>query len=259
MTPEQIDGTFGTGIFGTGIFGTGVSGELSAAATTAMILIGYHLWLRWRIRANPAYTVQSIHAIARTAWVESVMANGRDILAVQTLRNSTMAATFLASTAILLIVGVLTLSGQGEKLQLTWSALQSVHATPSEIWLVKLLALILDLAFAFFSFTLAIRKFHHLGYLLNVPPAGRHPRLTPAYVGAYFNRAGRFYTLGMRTYYFLLPLVCWLFGPILMLLGALTLVIILYRLDRAGDELEPELIVNCEAAIATGGTATACA
>lgn len=251
MIPEQING----------VFGAGMSGELSAAAITAVILVGYHIWLRWRTRGNPAYTVQSIHAIARGAWVESVMAGGRDILAVQTLRNSTMAATFLASTAILLIVGVLTLSGQGDKLQLTWSALQSVQTTPSEIWLLKLLALILDLAFAFFSFTLAIRKFHHLGYLLNVPPAGRHPRLTPAYVTAYFNRAGRFYTLGMRTYYFLLPLVCWLFGPVLMLAAALSLVVMLYRLDRAGDELEPDLIVDCEslAGGADGGTMTACA
>ena len=217
--------------------------DAAAAGLGALILAGYHGWLLWRVRRQPAYTVQSIHALARSAWVESVMKNGRDILAVQTLRNSTMAATFLASTAILLIVGVLTLSGQSDKLEIAWNALNSFHATDPSLWLIKLLALIVDLSFAFFSFTLAIRKFHHVGYLLNVPEDGRHPLLTPAYVAAYLNRAGSFYTLGMRAYYFLLPLVFWLFGPVLMVVASVALVAILYRLDRAGYEMEAELTV----------------
>jgi uncharacterized membrane protein len=154
-----------------------------------------------------------------------------------------MAATFLASTAILLIVGVLTLSGQSDKLQLTWNALNSFHATNPSIWLLKLLALIVDLSFAFFSFTLAIRKFHHVGYLLNIPQEGRHCKLTPAYVAAYFNQAGRSYTLGMRAYYLLLPLLFWLFGPILVVVASAALVAILYRLDCVGDEMEPEIRV----------------
>ena len=37
-----------------------------------------------------------------------------------------------------------------------------------------------------------------------------------AFVGAYLNGAGRSYSLGMRAYYMLLPLVFWLFGPIFM-------------------------------------------
>lgn len=49
-----------------------------------------------------------MNAMARTAWVERIMQNEDGILAVQTLRNSTLVATFLASTAVLLIIGVLT-------------------------------------------------------------------------------------------------------------------------------------------------------
>jgi uncharacterized membrane protein len=221
----------------------GIFNEIVAAGIGVLILAGYHGWLLMRVRRQPAYAVQSVHSLARAAWVESVMRKGRDILAVQTLRNSTMAATFLASTAILLIVGVLTLSGQSDKLEITWNALASLHSTDPSLWLFKLLALIVDLSFAFFSFTMAIRKFHHVGYLLNVPEDGRHPLLTPAYVAAYLNRAGSCYTLGMRAYYFLLPLVFWLFGPVLMVGASIALVAILYHLDRAGDEMEAELQV----------------
>ena len=103
--------------------------EMLSAAISVLILTGYHVWLWWRVQREPAYTVQAIHAMARNAWVQSIMEDGRDILAIQTLRNSTMAATLMASTAVLLIVGVLTLSGQGDKLQITWSALKSFNGT----------------------------------------------------------------------------------------------------------------------------------
>jgi len=85
-------------------------------AASTLLIIFYHLFLRRKIRMNFTYTVQTINAIARTAWVETIMREKKDILPVQTLRNSTMAATFLASTAVLLIIGVLTLS-ESDKLQ----------------------------------------------------------------------------------------------------------------------------------------------
>ena len=97
------------------------------------------------------------------------MRERRDILAVQTLRNSTMSASFMASTAVLLIIGVLTLSAQGDKLSGTWHALNFLGRAGAEMWLFKLLMMLFDLLFAFFSFSMSMRMFHHIGYLINVP------------------------------------------------------------------------------------------
>src|SRR5512135_3787177 len=167
-----------------------LSTDFIGFALSVLLLAAYHAYLRYKIAQNPAYTVQAVNVMARTIWVETIMQEGKDILAVQTLRNSTMAATFLASTAILLIIGVLSLSGQGDKLGSTWHALNRFGATDDTLWLIKLLVLIIDLAFAFFSFTLAVRKFNHVGYLVNVPRGFDHPVITPRYVAAYLNRAG---------------------------------------------------------------------
>ena len=210
--------------------------DLLAFLASMALLLAYHIYLRVKVRQNPTYTVQAIHNLARAAWVESVMANGRDILAVQTLRNSTMAATFLASTAVLLIMGVLTLSGQGDKLGNTWHALNLFGTTDPALWLLKTILLMLDLCYAFFCFTLAVRKFHHVGYLVNLPKGFEHPIITPRYVAAYLNRAGRYYGLGMRAYYFTLPLLFWMFGPHLMLASSVALVFLLHHLDRAYDD-----------------------
>lgn len=156
-----------------------------------------------------------------------------DVIAIQTLRNSTMAATFLASTSVLLIIGVLTLSGQGEKLNGSWHVLNNFGTTYPELWLTKLILLLLDLFTAFFSFAMAIRVYNHVGYMINVPIALNHKAISPQHVAIHLNSAGSYYSMGMRAYYFTVPLVFWLFGPHFMLLATVILIPVLYKLDRS--------------------------
>jgi uncharacterized membrane protein len=214
--------------------------DLISFLISLLILISYNLFISYKIRKNPAYTVQAVNVIARTAWVEEIMqGSGKEVLAVQTLRNSTMAATFLASTAVLLIIGVLTLSSQGDKMEGTWHALNILGAKHAELWLSKLLLILLDLFVAFFSFSMAVRVFNHVGYMINVPLSRKLKMICPAHVAVHLNRAGKFYSLGMRAYYTVVPLVFWLFGPHFMLLSTVILVVILYQLDRA-----PKIIIE---------------
>lgn len=210
------------------------SNDLIGFLLSLLIVIAYHLYIRYKTRKNPAYTIQAVNVIARTAWVEAIMReSGKEVLAVQTLRNSTMAATFLATTSVLFIIGVLTLSGQGDKLENTWHALNIVGAKHTDLWLTKLLLILLDLFVAFFSFSMAIRVFNHVGYMINVPLARNFKMICPAHVAVHLNRAGKFYSIGMRAYYIVVPLVFWLFGPHFMLLSTVVLVVVLYQLDRA--------------------------
>ena len=208
--------------------------DVFGAVASVLLLVAYHVFLRIKLRKDPLYTIQAVNALTRAAWVETVMTAGnKDVLAVQTLRNSIMGATFLSSTAVLLIIGVLTLSGQSEHLGTTWHALNALGATRAELWLTKLLALLLDMLVAFFSFAQAIRLFHHVGYMINVPMSPQHRAFTPEHVALHLNRAGAFYAVGMRSYYIAVPLVFWLFGPHFMLLSTVILLPILFYLDRA--------------------------
>src|SRR5690554_998754 len=103
---------------------SGVGLDALAVAFSVTAIGGYHLYLKLRLLRHPDYTVQAVNREARRRWVERVMADeGNTILGVQTLRNSTMAATFLASTAVLLIMGTLSLTGQADELADTWHAL----------------------------------------------------------------------------------------------------------------------------------------
>ena len=159
--------------------------DLGGFGVSVLLLGIYHLYLRQRVKRNPAYTVQAVNAMARSAWVERIMTNEDGILAVQTLRNSTMAATFLASTAVVLIIGVLTLSEQGDKFGGTWHSLNIVGVANPQLWLIKLLTLMLDLFVAFFAFSMSIRVFNHVGYMINVPKAAGHKSISPRHVAVH--------------------------------------------------------------------------
>ena len=216
----------------------GAHNDVLAFALSVTMLAGYQFFLRYKLRRNPTYTIQAVNAIARAAWVESIMRERKDILAVQTLRNSTMAATFLASTAILLIIGVLTLTAQGEKLGDIWHALNLLGTTHSTIWLSKLLLLLLDLFVAFFCFSMSIRIYNHVGYMINVPLSLAHKAISPEHVATHLNRGGAYYSYGMRAFYYIVPLVFWLFDPLLMLISTAALLALLVRVDRTPQLME---------------------
>lgn len=82
---------------------------------------------------------------ARHRSVETVMAaEKRDVLAAQTLRNSVMAGSFMASTPILPMIGMLTISGSTQNASTLWRAL-NVGGGPDEALLAwKLVALLAD-------------------------------------------------------------------------------------------------------------------
>lgn len=221
------------------------SGDLIWVGLGVAILVAYHAFLAVCVRRNPLCIIQSVNREARRAWVRHIMGDpSLGILAVQTLRNSTMAATFLASTAVLMIMGVLTLSGQADKIAENWHYLNPIGSRHPGLWELKLLVLLADLLVAFFSFAMSVRFYNHVGYQLAIPAALRPPAVDPEQVARHLNRAGHSYSIGMRAYYIAVPLVFWLFGPHLMAGASLVVVVFLYFMDRMvpnGDEVRPRL------------------
>ncbi len=163
--------------------------DLIAVFLVAFLLVGYQIHLRAVSRRDSLAVLSNAATLARNAWVQTVMADHADaILAIQTLRNSTMAASFLASTAILLMVGALTLTGQAQSLQATWHFLNIFGTLAPELWLVKLLAILLLLFYAFFSFTNSIRINNHVGYMVSIRQDDSRKLFSPIMVASQLNR-----------------------------------------------------------------------
>ena len=200
-------------------------------AASFLILGIYHVLWIYRIYRQPMTTSVGITNHLRGHWVESIMEERRDILAVQTLRNWTMAASFLASTGILICLGLLSVAASPEKMAEITPGLTELVREHRALWLFKLMVLIIDFFFIFFSFCLAIRYLNHVNFMINVPFNLAH-KITPEYITSILNHGMMHYTMGMRGYYFSVLLFLWLFGPIWMLLGTIVITIILSQLDK---------------------------
>ena len=206
--------------------------DLACLFASLLMFSLYNLFIWWRLKSDPIYTIQGATSLARRAWVVSVMEEKNDILAVQTLRNSTMAATFLASTAILLSVGVLSLTGQADNLGHTWHTLNLFGSTEQSTLTLKLLVLLINLFIAFFSFSSSIRLYNHVGFMVNVPCTEGNYSSSLTFVSMQLNRAASHFHVGMRAFYYVVPLVFWLFGPLFLLGSTVLMILVVYSLVR---------------------------
>ena len=206
--------------------------DLSVFALCALVILIYQLRLKRAIRHMPDQTVQGLNAQARKAWVERIMHGEKDILAIQTFRNSTMAATLMASTAVILILAILNMmAGSADKLGSSLHMFNTLGPHTPKLLSFKIMLVVVDFFVAFFAFSLAVRGYHHAGFLINVPLNGDHG-ITPQRVITVLSRASRYYSVGMRTYYLSVPILLWLFGALWMLIATLVLVVILNHLDH---------------------------
>jgi uncharacterized membrane protein len=155
-----------------------------------------------------------------------------NILAIQTLRNSVMAAYFMASTSILLIIGTLNISEKIGQWALDWHPHGLAQHFSAELWQLKLCLLLLDFSIAFYCFSMAIRFFNHVGYMINLPVDASSDNGLYKKTCAYLNRAGRYYTYGTRAFFFGLPIILWFFGPYFLVFATLRLIGGLAVLDK---------------------------
>lgn len=205
--------------------------EIVYPAATFVVLTSYHLFWLYQVRRAPFRTYLGLTRHLRHMWVESIMKEKRDILSVQTLRNSIMASSFLASTAMLIGLGLTSFLLKPEHLTEIPFDVTMIFSHMRALFLVKIMLLSVHFFFAFFSFTLAIRYFNQMNFMINVP-VECDPMLTTEFVAKTLDLGMTHYTLGMRAYYLAVVVTLWLFGPQWMFIGSLILTFILYRLDH---------------------------
>ena len=192
----------------------------------------YNLYIRHKEGVDPGFTIHGISRSARAQWVASVLEKQNSILAVQTLRNATMASTFMASTSELLAVGVLSLTGNGENVRHTWHSLNFFGSVTSDMFALKILALLLNFFLAFFCFTSSLRLYTHVAFMLGVEGGPEDKSRMGCMAEKYLNMGANHFSLGMRAFYFTVPLVFWIFGAQFMFFGTIFLISIVYALDK---------------------------
>ena len=202
-----------------------------ATLATVVLLFGYEAVVAVAQRRRPDRMARSAHAALREDWFSAVSQHkGSEILAVQTLRNSLMSATMTASTAVLGLMGTVTLAAPSLHVSFGEAAV-----LPSFTPRLVLELLLLTLLFAsLVCSAMAVRYYNHAGFISGMPVESEaRQRWAPA-GAAYVRRAGLLYSWGLRHLILVAPILASLLHPLAGPVAAVLVVVVLSGFDRFG-------------------------
>jgi hypothetical protein len=183
---------------------------LAAGSTVALVALS-ELSLLFLQRRQPARWARAVHAQLREDWFQAVSGQaGSEILAVQTLRNSLMSATMLASTTVLALMGTLTLSVPSLHAGLAAGS-AAVGTVPRMVLVLALLGL---LFVSLVATLMAVRFYNHASFIAAMP-VDSPARASWASTGVrHVRKAGILYGVGLRQLVLVLPVVAALLVPV---------------------------------------------
>lgn len=193
----------------------------------------YHALFQYLVHKRPALIFKGKLNIVRRAWVAKILEENTGIVAVQTLRNVTMAASFLTTASVVLIGGLISLLLSLPETQHYFLARERPEIT-DPVLALKLVNLIVLFVASLFYFSLCVRLLNHIGMLLGAPAQAIRETVgedAATFVAGLYAKADRHYTFGMRSVYFLIPAVLWFMGPSLCLLSTVLVGFICMKLD----------------------------
>ncbi len=203
-------------------------------AATVAILAAYEAVLALGQRQHPDQLARSAHARLREEWFRTVSnERGSELLAVQTLRNSLMSATMTASTAVLGLMGTVSLAAPSLHASLNAEMLANLLDAFTPRLLLELMLMALLFASLVCS-VISVRYYNHASFICAMP-VGSQARTNWSEAGAaYVRRAGVLYGWGLRHLVMVAPLVASLLHTLAGPIAALVVVVVMREVDRVG-------------------------
>lgn len=202
-----------------------------ALLVTVAVLAGNEAMMMVMQRRDPARLARSAHANMRQEWFAAVSAqSGSEILAVQTLRNSLMSATMAASTAVLGLIGTVTMAAPSLYAGFAGGIPAVRHLS---VHLVLELVLMVLLFAALVSSTMAVRFYNHASFISAIPVGSEARRRWTPVGSAYVRRAGLLYSWGLRHLILVAPILASILHPYAGPPAAIAIVMVLYGFDHA--------------------------
>jgi uncharacterized membrane protein len=201
-----------------------------AALLTIGVVALYEIWFALAQRLRPHDLGRTAHASLRADWFDAVSAHpGSEVLAVQTLRNSVMSSSMIASTAVLGLMGTITLSASS--LNTTFAA----QAAGAPAFTPRLALELILLAFLFASLAcsvMSVRYYNHAGFVGGMPVGSEARRRWNPVGAAHVRRAGILYSWSLRNLVLVVPAVAFILHPAAGPIAAVVVILVLLAFDR---------------------------
>ena len=201
-----------------------------AALWLVSVWMGYSLFARRRARTS--FCIASALHYHRQQWMLAMLMRNNHITDASLLTSLERNASFLASTAILVIAGLVTTLASLEKVYIMLAQVPFARTDLSPLKLqFKLLALLVIHVYSFFTFTWSMRQYGFCAVLVGAAPerpAAAEAQRYARNAAKVIDRAGHSYNAGLRAYYFSLAILAWLISNWLFMIAVAAVVGVLY-------------------------------
>ncbi|XP_054784447.1 uncharacterized protein LOC129291192 [Prosopis cineraria] len=207
-----------------------------------VITICYYVWLWRKVRTQPLRTTFGINSHIRRFWVPFILKDleKKNVVAAQSLRNQLIGCTVMATTSILLAAGLAAV------ISTTYNAKKplndAVYGAEYNEFVVSLkyVTVLTIFIFSFVCYSLSIRLLNQVGILICAPrdDVVVASTVTPNYLTDLLEKGSTLNIVGNRLFFSALPLLLWIFGPILVFLCDVAVLPVLYHFDVVGESYD---------------------
>ena len=204
-----------------------------------------YTWLadhsRWSNKSLPS--VMNFH---RHRWMREILQREIRVPDTIIMGNFVQSAVFFASTAILVVGGLVTTLGASDKALEAISALPFVTPTTQGVWELKVVTLIVVFIYAFVKFIWAVRLANYSSILFSAAPfnVAHFDEDYARELGNIIGLFGLHFNQGLRANFFALAILGWWINAYFFLLSTCIVLWVLYRREfrsrslRAVNELK---------------------
>jgi hypothetical protein len=203
--------------------------ELVMLCANITIYSGYHIYFFIKMWRYPLNTAAGQNTAVRRIWCEHVQRAGKDVLVIQTLRNSMMSSSLLATTSLTLSSLVAAFFIRSEGL----SKIEQMHESASNLLSVvhKLFSMVILFMISFICYMQAIRRNNHAGYMLTIPKDLIKDLVPVETMSGLLFKANLYHTIGTRFFYAAFMALIFIFGIWPLTISTVGLTILLFATD----------------------------
>lgn len=197
------------------------------------------LWVGYTVLADHSrwhqHSVTALMAKHRERWMLTMLRRELRMVDTSIQGNLLQGVAFFASTAILVIGGLVAVLGATQQALNLLEDIPFAIKTSEEVWELKVLLMMTIFVYAFFKFAWSFRLSNYCSILIGGTPleqSDEHRAEDRAYVARVAlvgNLSANHFNLGLRAYFFALAALGWFLHPGLFMLTTTWVVYVLYR------------------------------
>ena len=167
-------------------------------------------------------------------WMRESMQHENRVADINVVNNLTRSVAFFASTAVLIIAGVLAALSTPGKIGQIAQAVFIPDQTHTNLYSLGLVLWLLIFVYAFFKYSWALFQFHYASILIGAGVNKKDYKNMDSYrhiinISDIFSLAFNSFNKGIRAYYFGIALLSWFIHPGLLVICTIGVVAVVYR------------------------------